>query len=197
MPTVGRFHWRVPVKGPYDQREVEGRPDVLLFTTPVLDAPLPVVGQIRVRLWASSDRQDTDFTAKLTDVYPDGRSMLFSDSIVKARYRNTFLKEALLTPGQIYELDIDLGYIALVLAPGHRLRLAISSSNFDRFDINPNTGEPYGDHALSRLLLTERLRASPIPGEPERTEALVATNTIYMDRQHPTQVVLPALPIHD
>lgn len=197
VPTVGRFHWRLPVKGPYDQREVEGRPDVLVFTTPALDAPLRIVGQIRVKLWASSDRQDTDFTAKLTDVYPDGRSMLFSDSIVKARHRNTFLEEEFLTPGQIYEFDIDLGYIAIVLAPGHHLRLAISSSNFDRFDINPNTGEAYGDHALTRSLLAERLRADPIRGEPEHTEALVATNTIYMDRDHPTQAILPVVPIDD
>jgi hypothetical protein len=197
VPTVGRFHWRVPVKGPYDQREVEGRPDVLAFTTPVLDAPLGIVGQIRVKLWASSDRQDTDFTAKLTDVYPDGRSMLFSDSIVKGRYRNTYLEEELLTPGRVYEFDIDLGYIALVLAPGHRLRLALSSSNFDRFDVNPNTGEPHGDHAVTRSLLAERLRAGPFRGEPEYTRAVIATNTIYMDRDRPTQVILPAVPVND
>ena len=84
-----------------------------------------------------------------------------------------------------------------MLAPGHRLRLALSSSNFDRFDINPNTGEPYGDHTLTRSLLAERLRADPIRGEPEHTEALVAANTIYMDRDHPTQVILPIVPIKD
>ncbi|MBN2449334.1 MAG: CocE/NonD family hydrolase, partial [Lentisphaeria bacterium] len=191
VPTVGRLHARLPVKGPHDQREVEGRPDVLLFATPALDAPLTVVGQVRVTLWASSDRTDTDFTAKLTDVYPDGRSMLVLDSIVKGRYRNTYLKEELLTPGQVYEFGIDLGYIAIVLAPGHRLRLAISSSNFDRFDINPNTGEPYGDHAVSRELLAQRLRAQPPPGEPEYHRTRVATNTVYLDAAHPTHVLLP------
>ena len=191
VPTVGRLHPRIPVKGPFDQTPVEGRPDVLLFTTPVLEAPLEIVGQIRVKLYASSDRTDTDFTAKLTDVYPDGRSMVFADSIVKARYRNTYLKEEFLAPGQVYEFEIDLGYIAIVLAPGHRLRLAISSSNFDRFDINPNTGEPYGDHATTRALLTKRLRAQSPRGEPTHTKTLIATNTIHMDRIHPTRVILP------
>ncbi len=197
VPTVGRSNIRIPVKGPYDQREVEGRPDVLVFTTPVLDAPLEIVGQVRAKLWASSDRKDTDFTAKLTDVYPDGRSMIFLDGIVKARYRNTYLEEELLEPARAYEFDVDLGYIAIVLAPGHRLRLAISSSNFDRFDINPNTGEPYGDHATTRALLAERFGAPPPPGEPEYSRTLVATNTIYMDGDHPSHVVLPVMPTDD
>ncbi len=191
VPTVGRVHARLPVKGSFDQREVEGRQDVLIFTTPPLDEPLHIVGQVRVKLWASSDQVDTDFTAKLTDVYPDGRSMLFLDSIVKGRYRNTYLKEELLVPGQVYEFDIDLGYIAIVLAPGHCLRLAISSSNFDRFDINPNTGEPYGDHLVTRRLLAERLRAEPGPGEPEYSATKVAKNTVHMDQARPSRVVLP------
>jgi len=194
VPTVGRIHARLPVKGPYDQREVEERPDVLLFSTSPLIEPLEIVGQIRVKLWASSDRKDTDFTAKLTDVYPDGRSMLVSDSIVKGRYRNTYRREEFLSPGQVYEFDIDLGYIAIALAPGHRLRLAISSSNFDRFDINPNTGEPYGSHAITRELLAKRLRGYEARGEPQFTATLLARNTIFMDRQRPTQVILPVPP---
>lgn len=194
VPTVGRVHARMPVKGPHDQREVEGRPDVLLFTTPALDSPLEIVGQVRVRLWASSDRKDTDFTAKLTDVYPDGRSMIFLDGIVKGRYRDTYLKEEFLAPGEIYEFEIDLGYIAIALAPGHRLRLAISSSNFDRFDINPNTGDPYGDHAVTRELMARRLRGYEARGEPQYAEASPARNTVYLDRGHPTRVVLPIAP---
>jgi len=191
VPTVGRRHARQQVSGPHDQREVEDRPDVLVFTTPPLETPLKIVGQIQVRLWGASDRTDTDFIAKLTDVYPDGRSMLFADGIVKARYRNSFLKEELLTPGEVYEFTIDLGYTAIVLAPGHRLRLALSSSNFDRWDINPNTGEPYGDHATTRRLLAERLRAELARGEPEYTKTLVATNSIHLDANRPTHVVLP------
>lgn len=191
VPTVGRLHARLPVKGPHDQREVEKRPDVILFTTPQLTVPLEVVGQIWVKLWASSDRKDTDFTAKLTDVYPDGRSMLLLDSIVKGRYRNTYRQEEFLVPGEVYEFDIDLGYTALVLAPGHRLRLAISSSNFDRFDINPNTGEPYGDHAVTRELLAKRLRGYERRGEPQYSATLPARNRIHLDRDHPTRVILP------
>ena len=195
VPTVGRTHPRVPVKGPYDQRPVERRDDVLTFTTPALEEPLIIVGQVRVTLWASSDRTDTDFTAAITDVYPDGRSMRITDSIVKARYRNGIRQEELLEPGRPYEFQVDLGYTAIALAPGHRVRLDISSSNFDRFDINPNTGEPYGDHALTRKLLSERLGVEQFRGEPEYTEALVATNTIYMDEGHPTHVLLPVVPV--
>ncbi|MHB8996963.1 MAG: CocE/NonD family hydrolase [Armatimonadota bacterium] len=194
VPTVGRVHARLPVNGPLDQRPVEDRPDVLVFATPPLSEPLKLVGQLRVRLWGASDRTDTDFTAKLTDVYPGGHSMIFADGIVRARYRNTFLREELLIPGQVYEFNLDLGYIALILAPGHRLRLALSSSNFDRFDLNPNTGQPYGDHAVSRALLAERLKAAPPPGEPQYTEALVATNSVYFDQSRPTQVILPVVP---
>lgn len=193
VPTVGRVHARIPVKGPYDQREVENRPDVILFSTPTLTAPLEIVGQVRVRLWASSDRTDTDFTAKLTDVYPDGRSLLVLDGIVKGRYRRTYLQEEFLTPGEAHEFDIDLGYIAIVLAPGHRLRLAISSSNFDRFDINPNTGEPYGAHTLSRELSARRLRGYESRGEPQYTAALPAQNRIYLDRNRPSHVILPVI----
>lgn len=191
VPTVGRRHARIPVKGPRDQQEIENRPDVLLFTTGVLETALEVVGQVRVRLWASSDRVDTDFTARITDVYPDGRSMLILDSIVKGRYRNTYLKQEFLTPGEAEEFEIDLGYIAIALAPGHRLRLALSSSNFDRFDINPNTNAPYGDHALTQRLMTERMAGYNPRGRLQATEALPARNTIYFDRDHPTQLIVP------
>ncbi len=193
VPTVGRSHARTPVKGPRDQREAENRPDVLLFTTAPLISPLQIVGQVRAKIWASSDRRDTDFTAKLTDVYPDGRSINFLDGIVKGRYRNTCAREEFLTPGEIYEFEIDLGYIAIALAPGHRLRLAISSSNFDRFDINPNTGEPYGDHAVTRALMAKRFRGYEPRGEPQYTEAVPATNSVSVDRDHPTRVILPII----
>lgn len=109
----------------------------------------------------------------------------------KARYRNTYLKEELLEAGKMYEFDIDLGYIAIAIAPGHRLRLAISSSNFDRWDINPNTGEPYVEHAVSRKLQAERLRVESPRDTARLSESLVATNAIYMDARHPTHVTLP------
>ncbi|MCL4853782.1 MAG: CocE/NonD family hydrolase, partial [Bryobacteraceae bacterium] len=191
VPTVGRIHARLPVNGPYDQRPVESRADVLIFTTPPLAEPLEIVGQVVAKLWASSDRKDTDFTVKLTDVYPDGRSMIFLDGIVRGRYRNGFQEEEFLEPGKVVELDIDLGYIAIVLAPGHRLRVAISSSNFDRWDINPNTGEPYGTHAVTQSLLAERLRVDSFQEEPEYSDSLVATNTVFMDANRPSYVLLP------
>jgi len=194
VPTVGRVHARLPVRGPHDQREVEDRPDVLAFTTPVLSSPLRIVGAVQARLWASSDRKDTDFTVKLTDVYPDGRSMIFLDGIVKGRFRNTYLKEEFLQPGQVVEFEIDLGYIAIVLAPGHRLRVAVSSSNFDRWDINPNTGEPYGEHAVTQSLLAERLRVETFREKPQYTATLVATNTVFMDKNRPSCVTLPIPP---
>jgi len=193
VPTVGRVHERLPVKGPHDQREAEGRKDVLLFTTPKLDAPLAIVGRVTVVLWASSDGKDTDFTARLTDVYPDGRSMAIADGIVKGRYRNGCLKEEFLEPGAACEFTLDLGHTAIVLARGHRLRLAVSSSNFDRFDINPNTGEPYGDHAVTRRLLAERLKAQPRPGRPEYEKTRVAANSVFVDRERPSRAVLPVV----
>lgn len=196
-PWVGRFHASLPVKGPFDQREAERRADVLVFTTPALTEALPIVGAVRARLWAASDRKDTDFTVRLTDVYPDGRSMFFLDGIVKGRYRNTYLKEEPLEPGRVYEFEIDLGYIALVLAPRHRLRVAVSSSCFDRWDINPNTGEPYGDHAVSRALAAERLRAEPARGEPQHSATLVATNRVYLDKGRPSHVELPVVSLKE
>ncbi len=195
VPTVGRVNVRLPVTGPYDQRETEDRSDVLVFTTSKLTAPLPIIGQIRARLLVSSDRKDTDFTVKLTDVYPDGRSMIFTDGIVKGRYRNTYLSEEFLTAGQIYEVEVDLGYTAIVLAPGHQLRVAISSSNFDRFDINPNTGEPYGTHATTLSLQAKLFGGTTGQTAPEYFETLVATNTIYLDRNYPSQIILPIVPL--
>jgi uncharacterized protein len=196
VPWVGRTNVRVPVTGPFDQRGVEDRPDVLVFTTPALAEPLTIVGRVSATIWASSDRKDTDFTVKLTDVYPDGRSMFVLDGIVKARYRNTYLAAELLEPGQVYAFEIDLGHIAIALAPGHRLRLSIASSSFDKWDINPNTGEPYGDHALTRSLLVERLGATPSLTTPQFHAAVVADNVIFMDRTRPSHVTLPVITSH-
>jgi uncharacterized protein len=190
---VGRTNARLPVTGPFDQRMVEDRSDVLVFTTPVLTQPLTIVGQVRAVIWASSDRTDTDFTVKLTDVYPDGRSMFVLDGHVKARYRNTYLAEELLEPGRPYEYEIDLGYIAIAIAQGHRLRVSITSSSFDRWDINPNTGEPYGDHALSRSLLVAWLGAEPAQTPPQYHAAFVADNAIFMDRTRPSHIILPVV----
>ncbi|MCX8036224.1 MAG: CocE/NonD family hydrolase [Candidatus Sumerlaeia bacterium] len=170
VPTVGGANLS-GTKGPKDQRKIENRPDVLLFESPVLTKPLEVTGRVKVRLWVSSDAPDTDFTAKLTDVYPDGRSMLVLDGIRRMRHRNSYERSEWMEPGKIYEVEIDLWSVSIVFNKGHRLRLAISSSNAPRFEPNPNTG---AEHA---------------PGKTR-----VATNTVYFDAEHPSHILLP-LPV--
>ena len=168
MPTIGGANLTI-TKGPKDQRPVEKRPDVLLFTSRKLKKPLEITGPVKVRLWASSTATDTDFTAKLCDVYPDGRSMIVLDGIIRARHRNSMEKSELMRPGKIYEFEIDLWSTSLVFSPGHRIRVAISSSNSPRFEPNPNTGKPSGTD----------------------DETKVATNTIYLNSKYPSHILLP------
>jgi putative CocE/NonD family hydrolase len=137
VPSLG------DAEGSLDQRRVEGWSDVLLFTTPPLTEPLEVTGRITVHLAAATSARDTDFTAKLTDVYPDGRSMLINDGIVRASYPNSVQKAEFVTPGQRYALDIDLWSTSLIFNRGHRIRVAISSSNYPRFDANRNNGKSW------------------------------------------------------
>lgn len=168
VPTVGGQNLSLP-QGPLDQREIESRPDVLLFTTDVLTEPLEVSGRILAKLYVSSDCPDSDFTVKLTDVYPDGRSMLLTDGILRARYRKSFEQEDFLRPGEVYELSVDLWSTSIIFNRGHRIRVAVSSSNAPRFEPNPNTGGSFGD------------------GQAPRT----ATNTIQLSKDHPSHVILP------
>jgi len=125
--------------GPMDQRSVERRQDVLTYSTPALKEPVEVTGRIKARLFVSSTATDADFTAKLCDVYPDGRSMLLTDGILSAKYRNSFEKPEPLEPGKVYEIEIDLWSTSIVFNKGHKIRVAVSSSNFPRFEANPNT----------------------------------------------------------
>ncbi len=168
VPTIGGGNLKLK-KGPMDQRPAEDRDDVILFTTPVLREPVEATGRIKVRLWAKSDCRDTDFTAKLTDVYPDGRSMLVVDGIVSARFRESMSKIDLMRPGKTYEFEIDLWSTSIIFNKGHRIRVAISSSNFPRFAANPNTGKPYAQDGKAR----------------------VAKNTIFFDSERPSHIVLP------
>lgn len=155
--------------GPLDQRSVESRGDVLVFSTDVLHRPLVVAGRIEARLHVSSDCPDTDFTVKLTDVYPDGRSILVCDGILRARFRESFEKPSLLEPGKVYPLAVDLWSTAIAFSPGHRIRVAISSSNAPRFEPNPNTGAPL------------------LPPAPPR----MANNTVHLSPAHASSIVLP------
>ena len=168
VPTIGGANLTIS-KGPKDQRPTEDRPDVLLFTSPPLDRHVEITGPVKVKLWASSTAPDTDFTAKLCDVYPDGRSMIVLDGILRASHRNSMEKSEPMEAGKIYELEIDLWSTSFVLSPGHRVRVAISSSNAPRFEPNPNTGKP--------------------SGSDDKTQ--VATNTVYMNADHPSHILLP------
>ena len=160
-----------------DTLPLNARSDVLTFQTPPLEADVEVTGPITVKLHASSSARDTDFTAKLIDVcpltdeYPDGLSINLTDSIIRARYRNGWDTPELLEPGKVYEFVFELYPTSNVFKKGHRIRLDISSSNWPRFDVNPNTG---GDLGVERRLE-------------------IAEQTIYHEPEHPSHVVLPII----
>ncbi len=154
------------------------RPDVLVFQTEPLAEPVEVTGPVTVHLWIASSAPDTDFTAKLVDVYPptenypDGYHMNLSDSIIRCRYREGWDREVFMEPDGIYPIAISLAPTSNLFAAGHRIRLDVSSSNFPRLDLNPNTGEPVGRH----------------------TQSQVAHQKVYADAEHPSHVVLPIVP---
>ncbi len=185
-----------PMTGILDQRPLEQRSDVLVFTTPALDEPVEATGRIRVRLWASSSCTDTDFTAKLTDVYPDGRSLLVLDGIVRARYRESLREPVLMTPGAVYAFDIDLWSTSLIFNKGHRIRVAISSSNAPRFRPNPNTGDAFDGITIQpqwrKSLRNPKLMAESKINPFQFKRCVVAKNTIHFDKDHPSHIVLPS-----
>jgi putative CocE/NonD family hydrolase len=159
-------------QGAYDQTPVETREDVLVYTTPPLQGDVEVTGPVTVTLYAASSAVDTDFTAKLVDVHPSGMAQNLTDGIIRARYRQSTAQAEPIVPGQVYEYTIDLWATSNVFKAGHCIRLEISSSNFPRFDRNPNTG---GE------LATE-------------TELLPAMQTVYHDGTYPSHVTLPIIP---
>jgi len=155
--------------GPRDQRAVESREDVLVYSTPVLEHVVEVTGQVKLDFWAKSSAVDTDFTAKLVDVWPNGFAQNLTEGIVRARYRDSQEKPELLNPEEIYKLSLDLWSTSNVFKKGHKIRLEVSSSNFPRFDRNLNTGET-GQFG---------------------TRMVKATNTVLHDAEHPSVLVLP------
>jgi putative CocE/NonD family hydrolase len=193
VPTIGgniSSGDGILLAGGYDQRggsnvwngrdpiPLSARNDILVFQSEPLAEDTEVTGEIVVKLWASSSALDTDFTAKLIDVYPaskdfpGGFDLNLEDGIVRARFRDSLKREKLMKPGTIYPFTIKLYPTSNVFKKGHRIRVDISSSDFPRFDVNPNTGEPLNDH---RRMVT-------------------AINTIYHDREHPSHIVLPVIP---
>jgi len=157
--------------GPYDQRAIEARPDVLTYTSAPLERDTEVTGPITVRLWAVSSAPNTDFVARLADVFPDGRSFNLTDGIVRARYRALGEGEppSPIEPGRAYEYAIDLWATSNVFQAGHSIRLQVTSSCFPRWDRNPNTGHPVGADA----------------------DLQVAHQEILHDQEHPSHVILP------
>lgn len=152
VPTLGGNNLTI-ARGPYDQRALGTRGDVLSFTTEPLTRPLRIEGFVKARLFISSNCRDTDFTLKLIDVYPDGREMLVTDGIQRARFRRGYRQEdeSLLVPGQIDSLEIHLPPTALVFNSGHRIKVDISSSNYPRFEANPNTGNSPNDRSNPQI----------------------------------------------
>ncbi|MBS1840230.1 MAG: CocE/NonD family hydrolase [Acidobacteria bacterium] len=160
-----------PGPGPQDQRPAEARNDVLVFTTPAFSQELEVTGPISAELFVSSSAVDTDFTAKLVDVWPNGFAQNLTDGILRMRYRKSAEKPELMNPGEIYKITVDMWATSNVFLPGHKLRLEISSSDFPRFDRNLNTGDE----------------------QASATKMVKATSMIFHDKDHPSALVLPVI----
>jgi uncharacterized protein len=174
VPTMGGavccdpkiFPW-----GPMDQRPVEKRKDVLVYTGEVLKRDLEVTGPIKVVLYVASSATDTDFTAKIIDVFPNGEARNLTDGMLRMRYRHGIDKVEPGVPGEVYPVTIDAGVTSNVFLAGHQIRIEISSSNFPRFDRNPNTGRAVADETMLKK----------------------AQQTVYHDRLYPSHVLLPVI----
>jgi putative CocE/NonD family hydrolase len=180
VPTVGgAISSGEPVMhaGAFDQSAAAQRSDVLVFVTSTLEEELEVTGPVTLRLWIASDAPDTDFTAKLIDVYPPsadyplGFAMNLTEGLLRVRYRDSWERPSLMIPSEVYAITIELFPIANVFCRGHRLRLDISSSNFPHFDVNPNSGEPEG----------------------EWRQPLIARNRIFVEADRPSHILLPVI----
>ena len=158
--------------GAYDQRQIEYRNDVLVYTSEPLEDDLEVTGPIVLKLFAGTHGPDTDFTGKLVDVFPDGYAMNLCDGIIRGRYRESLEYQKLLEPGTVYEFSIELWPTSNVFLKGHRIRVDVTSSNFPRFDRNPNTGHKFAQDAEMR----------------------VALQTIAHDAAQPSHILLPVIP---
>jgi putative CocE/NonD family hydrolase len=158
---------------------LSARSDVLVFQTETLSQPTQIVGPLVATLWVETNGPDTDFTAKLIDVYPAsesyprGYAMILADGIMRLRYNEDPARPRMRKPGEVTKIQIVLAPTANLFAPGHRIRVDVSSSNFPKYDVNPNTGEPEGNSRRKR----------------------VAINTVYVDAARPSHITLPILPL--
>ena len=160
--------------GPRDRRSIEGRPDVLVYTTDMLAEDVEVTGPMTARLQVTTSARDTDFTVALVDVYPDGRAIGIADGILRLRYRNGFETQHLAEPAEVYEIEIELGAISNLFQAGHRIRVEVASSNFPRFDRNPNHGGTIA--------------------EANWSDFVVATQRILHDANRASYITLPVIP---
>jgi predicted acyl esterase len=174
-PTVGGARLALPTQdprvGPYDQSSVESRSDALVYSTPVLDEEIEIIGKVRVFVYLSPDRTDTDIAVRLCDVYPDGRSILLTQGIHRGRFRNGVRPQdtSAMVPGMNYGIEVELQHLAITFRRGHRLRIIITGSNYPQYDLNPNTGGPLYQ-----------------PGD-----TLVATSVLHMGPSNQSLVVFP------
>jgi putative CocE/NonD family hydrolase len=160
------------VAGPIDQTAIEIRSDVLCYSSEVLTEGIEVTGPIYLKLFASTSGKDTDFTAKLVDVYPDGRSYNCAQGVLRVSGRSLAAERDPVTPGEVYELEIFLGHTSQLFRPGHRLRLNVTSSDFPNYDRNMNTGNPIGTDA----------------------KGVVAHQRVFHDAERPSHLRLPVIP---
>ncbi|HCQ00062.1 MAG TPA: acylase, partial [Candidatus Latescibacteria bacterium] len=157
--------------GSFDQRQMETRNDILVYTTEPLETGVEVSGTIEIKLYVASDVKDTDFTVKILDVYPDGKAYNLDETIQRARYREGYDKEVFMEEGEVYEISVSPMSTSNYFAEGHRIRIEVSSSNFPRFTRNLNTGGNNYDE----------------------TEGIPARNTIHHSADHPSQIKLPII----
>lgn len=167
-PTIGGANLTI-ARGPRNQNPIEKRGDVVLFTTEPLAEPLEITGRLAAEIYVSSSAVDSDLSVRLCDVYPDGKSYNIAEGMLRLRFRKSFEHPEPLKPGQVEKVTVDCWSTSLILNRGHRLRIAVTSSNYPRFDLNPGTGKPWVD------------------GEPNVKQ----TNSIQCDAEHPSCIILP------
>jgi len=158
--------------GAYNQIEFENRNDMLVYTSAPLESALEVTGPVEIKLYAASSAEDTDFSGKLVDVWPDGKAYNIAEGILRAGYRESGTQFKPIIPDSIYEYSISLGCTSNVFKPGHRVRVEISSSNFPKWERNLNTGHPLGQDAEIKL----------------------AMQTVFHDQRYPSHIILPVIP---
>jgi len=159
--------------GARDARDFEKQPNVRTFTSDVLSEPVEWTGLVQANLFVSSDAKDTDFIIRVSDVYPDGRSILIIDYIRRARYREGYDREVLLQPGEVAQVNFNVGWLSQVFNKGHRIRVTVASTGAPFFEPNPNTGEP-------------------ITIEPPST-VITANNKLHVNQQHASKIIAPLI----